>query len=188
MRSIRFILTCFIFFFYTVSATAQKVEEAAAGFTTLGVEKYRKLFWDSLPQPVAYTNDYAWLFSTTQRNQLNDVIAGFEKKTTVEICIVTLDTFCVSAENFEALSLHIANTWHIGKRDKNNGILICINPFYRKVRIENGYGIEKYLTDQETKEIIDTALIPEYKKGAFFKGTLNALNAIISKLIEKKIR
>lgn len=183
MRSIRFILACFVLSFSTISAAAQKAPDSA----TFDVEKYRKLFWDSLPQPVSQTNDYARLFSTAQQNQLNDVIADFEKKTTVEICIVTLDTFCVSEENFEALSHHIANTWNIGKKDKNNGVLICINPFYRKIRIENGYGIEKYLTDHETKEIIDTVLLPQYKKGEFFKGTIACLNAIISKLTEKNI-
>ncbi len=105
----------------------------------------------------------------------------------MEISIVTLDTFCVSKEKFEDLALHIANTWGIGKKEKNNGILICIIPGYRMIRIENGYGIENYLTDEETKKIIDTVFLPQYKKGNFFAGTNTGLNSIISKLIEKNI-
>ncbi len=75
------------------NSSAQKIPTGITAEQDINVEAYRKLFWDSLPQPVSWTNDYAWLFSTDQRNALDHIIDSFEKKTTVEICIVTLDTF-----------------------------------------------------------------------------------------------
>ncbi len=67
-------------------------------------------------------------------------------------------------------------------------MLICINPGYRSMRIENGYGIEKYLSPQETKEIIDKGFLPDYKKNNFFERTKAGLYAIILKLTEKHIQ
>ena len=35
----------------------------------------------------------------------------------------------------------------------------------RKIRVSKGYGIEKELSDRETKKIIYEIVIPEFKKG-----------------------
>jgi len=53
---------------------------------------------------------------------------------------------------------------------------------YRKMRIQNGDGIEKILTDRETKEIIDTAFIPSFKDGKYFEGTLIGVKTLIATL------
>ena len=42
------------------------------------------------------------------------------------------------------------------KSRKKNGILIGISKGYRKIRIQNENGIEKIITDEETKSIIET--------------------------------
>jgi uncharacterized protein len=185
MKFIRIILIFFILSIGCTTAVAQNEITQESSFTASNLEKYRQLFWDSLPAPLSWTNDYAWLFSTLQRNQLDSIIGDFEKKTTIEVCVVTLDTFCVSKEKFDSLALHIGRTWGVGKKGKNNGILVCISPGYRKIRIENGYGIEKYLSDKETKDIIDFTFVPQFKNGAFFEGTKAGINAVILKLTDK---
>ena len=176
-------ISCMLFSHATVRS--QKVPgmlQADKTPSNFEVEKYRKLFWDSLPKPYSWTNDYAWLYSTAQRNYLDSIIGAFEKRTSVEICIVTLDTFCTSKEKFDDLALHIARQWAVGGKDKDNGIVIAISPGYRKIRICNGLGIEKYLSDEETKKIIDAIILPAFKKGDYFQGTVSGLQAIILKL------
>lgn len=61
-----------------------------------------------MPKPHNWTNDYENLFSKEEETKLNQIISDFEKETTVEIAIVTIDTFKVSKEKLEDLSLHIA--------------------------------------------------------------------------------
>ena len=111
---------------------------------------------------------------------MNQIIADFEKETTVEIAIVTIDTFKVSKEKFNDLSLHIARTWGVGKNEKSNGILIAISIGYRQIRIQNGDGISSILSDDETAKIIRNQIIPYFKKEDYFEGT----KAGILKLIE----
>ena len=87
----------------------------------------------------------------------------FEQETSNEIAIVTLDSLRATNDNFEDLSLRIAQKWGIGKAGKDNGILIAVSKHYRKIRIQNGNGIEKLISDNETKHIINTYFIPEFK-------------------------
>ena len=149
---------------------------------TISLELYRQVFWDNLPKPLNWTNDYENLFSDDEETKLNQIIADFEKETTVEIAIVTIDTFKVSKEKFEDLSLHIAKTWGIGKKEKSNGILIAISKGYKQIRIQNGDGISSILSNEETSEIIQNQIIPYYKKEEYFEGTQLGLLKMIDLL------
>jgi uncharacterized protein len=70
----------------------------------------------------------------------------------------------------------------VGEKKKNNGILIVIAPAMQRMRVENGYGIETYLSNEQTKEIVDSVFITQFKQGNFFDGTKNGIIAIIKKL------
>jgi len=146
------------------------------------LNKFKHFFGDSLPAPKNYVNDYAYLFTPEQADSLNAIINRFEKRTTGQIAVISFDTAMVSKEDFDALTFKLANAWCVGQKDKNNGILIGICAGYRKMRIQNGKGIEKILSDLATKQIIDSNFIPFFKQGEYFKGTLNGINTIIQKL------
>lgn len=146
---------------------------------------FRQTFWNNLPKPINWTNDYEDLYSDEEQNNLNEIISKFEQETTIEISIVTINTTKTSEEKFEEMSLHIAKTWEIGKKDKDNGVLIAISKGHRKIRIQNGNGIEKIITDNETKEIIDKFFIPDFKKGNYYDGTLKGLVELINLLKSK---
>ena len=146
------------------------------------IEKTRNNFLNNLPNPYNWTNDFETIFSKDEEANLNQIITDFEKETTAEIAIVTLDTLIVSKENFDELSLHIAKTWRIGKKEKSNGILIAISKGHRQIRIQNGDGIVPILSDEETTEIILNQMIPYFKKEKYFEGTQSGLLKIIELL------
>jgi uncharacterized membrane protein YgcG len=139
---------------------------------------------DSSSQITTWTIDYGELFTVEQRKVLDSIISKFERKTTIEICIITLDSTMATTEGFNDYVLHIHNTLGIGKMIKNNGIVIGISQSLRKMRVSNGYGIEKILSDSETKQIIDTEFTPFFKQVDYYTGTLNGLKALIAKLDE----
>ena len=103
-------------------------------------------------------------------------------KTTNEIAVVTFDSSFSNDENFDSLVIAIHNFWGIGKKNKDNGILIGISTANRKIRISNGYGIEDKLSDEETKAIIDSIVVPAFKKGDYFEGVKNAIEEIMQKI------
>lgn len=171
---------------FTINLNAQNTEAIRKdSLKNKSIELFRKVFWDNLPKPVSWTNDFDDLYSDAEQTKLDSVITEFERETTFEIGIVTIDTIKTSKENFENLSLHIAQTWGIGKKDKDNGILISISKGYRRIRIEHGNGIEKIITEDDTKKIIDNYFIPAFRKDEYFNGTFNGLIEII-KLLKSK--
>lgn len=171
-----------LFLAFSMNAQDRNYEAKIDSLKSKSNERYRQLFWKTLPKPLNWTNDYENLFSDDEESKLNQIITDFEKETTVEIAIVTIDTLKVSSDNFEDLSLHIAKTWGIGKKDKSNGILIAISKGYKQLRIQNGDGIVPILSDEETSEIIQNQIIPYFKKEKYFEGTQSGLLNIIELL------
>lgn len=178
----------FITFCFTCcsSQTSNKPLQQLAGTSAYARHQaYQQMFWDSLPRPTSWTNDYEGLFSGNEKHKLDSIIAAFEKEIAIQLCIVTVDTIYTSAEKFDSLAMHIANTWSVGEKVNNNGVTICISKGYRRIRICNGYGIEKILSHEETKIIIHKYFISKFKDGKYFQGTLDGLVALIETLRQK---
>lgn len=147
--------------------------------------KYRKVFWDNLPEADGFVNDYENLFTDREEIILDSLIKIFEKRSTIQIAVVTIDTILTSSDRIDALTLRLARHWGVGQKYKNNGVLIAISRGYRKMRIQNGYGIEKVLTDKETKQIIDKVFIPKFRDANYFEGTFNGLLELMNILEQR---
>jgi len=141
-----------------------------------------KKFADNIPNPTGYVNDYEKIFADNQKIILDSLIRAFEKQTTIEIAILTLDSSQTTALEFDDLVLKIAKKWGVGKKNKDNGILIGLSSSLRTMRIQNGFGIEKVLTNEDTQKIINIYCIPQFKKGDYFGGTKQFILALIDKL------
>ena len=134
------------------------------------------------PKPIGYVNDYYGLFSIEERQSLDELISDYEGKTTTQIAVVTLDSSYAGQTEFDDYSLSLAKAWGVGTKEKNNGILIAICPDYRRVRIQNGLGIDPYLSDAETMMILDSVIFPEFRKTNYYKGIRDGILSIIGKL------
>lgn len=137
---------------------------------------------DTVPRPIGYVNDFEHLFTADETGFLDSIIGHFERKTAIQIALVTIDTTMTSREDFDNFVLRIGKVWAVGQKEKRNGIVIGISRGYRKMRIEKDYGIEKLLNNNDTKMIIDTAFIPPFRKSKYFDGTLNGLQTLIRRL------
>jgi len=108
--------------------------------------------------------------------QLNDQISKLETETGTEIAIVVLPS--IGDHTPKEFATALFETWKIGKKTKDNGILFLHVLDQRRVEIETGYGMEPILTDIKCKRILDEAVIPEFKKGNFSLGIAKGLNSI----------
>jgi uncharacterized protein len=137
-----------------------------------------------LPQPNGYISDFENLFSASEIKNLDSIITDIEKKTTVQIVVVTLDSTMTNSDNFEDFTWQLANDWGVGQKGKDNGILIGISAGLRKIRIQNGKGIEKKLSNEDTKLIVDSVFIPSFRQGNYFEGTNNGIHVLMNILGE----
>ncbi len=136
-------------------------------------------------KPIGWISDFEHVFTKTEINFLDSIIAKHKAQTTNELALVTLalDTFSIKTpEDFDQFSLNLFRQWGVGEKDKNNGIGVLMSPNLRKIRIEIGYGLNAKLTDGEAKNIIDTIIIPEFKNGNYFIGISKGLDAIFNEI------
>jgi len=141
--------------------------------------------WDKIPPPTGVVTDYEQLFTDKEILALTELITKFEKQTTIEIAIVTINPELTPKDRFEEFTLYIANKWGVGKKEKKNGILIGISKGYHRIRIQNGDGVKTLLSDDETYRIVQAYFIPPYKEDKYFDGTKTGLEALIRTLKEK---
>jgi uncharacterized protein len=78
--------------------------------------------------------------------------------------------------------------WKIGKRGKDNGVLLALFWNNHKARIEVGYGLEGLLTDAKSSGILSDILLPELKNSnpdrAVSLAALEILRTLGSPLIQ----
>lgn len=135
----------------------------------------------TFPEPVGWINDFARKLTNSQIQELDNLIAAYENETSYEIAVVTIDNFGSYPNLFE-YSLALANNWGVGKKEKDNGVLLILCPPMRELRIQTGLGIETTLTDQECQEIIDLEMIPHLKENNWYQGIKQGLVAIMDVL------
>jgi len=136
----------------------------------------------AIPKPIGYVSDFERIYTPGEIHTLDSIMADFERRTTIQIAIITIDTTMMKKEELDSWTLKVANAWGLGQKQKNNGILIGISVGYRVMRIQNGYGIQKMLSDEETKEIVSNNFVPFFKESKYFEGTLSGLQALMKRL------
>jgi uncharacterized protein len=129
--------------------------------------------------PVGYVNDFEHILDSTQIKFIAAQLSGFEAKTTNEVGLVTISDFYVYGDDIKSFSEDLFNDWGLGKKDKNNGVLIVVSVNKRMVRITTGLGVNDKLTDALGDHIINDIMIPEFKQNNYGKGIANAVNEII---------
>jgi uncharacterized protein len=136
-----------------------------------------------------WVTDMANILSPEAEAQLNKAISNLESKNGTEMAVVTvLET--QPAISPKAFATELFNTWGIGKKSKNNGVLFLVSTGDRRVEIERGSGFRTSLSDRKIQQIIDIDIIPRFQQGyleaGILKGTENAI-AILSNTHQKQI-
>lgn len=127
--------------------------------------------------------DTAAVLDSIQFQKLNDLYIQHEKITTNEIALLTTNSFAPDT-TIEDYAYNKFNSIGIGKKDINNGILIVFSPEMKQVRIATGYGTEKVLTNSLAKVIIDSVMIPQFKKQKYYEGLWDG-SVTITRFLEK---
>ena len=133
------------------------------------------------PKPIGVVNDFERDLEVTQIKELTDIINNHERLTTNQIVIVSVPDYG-SYQTLFWYSLDMFNTWGVGQKDINNGVMLIFSLNKRAVRIQVGYGLEKKLEDHEAKYIIDNIFIPKVKENEVYSGVLLSLQAIIAEI------
>jgi uncharacterized protein len=128
-----------------------------------------------------WVTDKANILSDSTETQLNQIISDLEAKNGSEIAVVTVPDTKPSATP-KAFATELFNSWGIGKKGKNNGVLLLISSGERRVQIETGSGIQSILPDAKAVGIIETEITPRFKQQDFDGGTLAGTKVLVNVL------
>ncbi|TGK81478.1 YgcG family protein [Leptospira noumeaensis] len=131
-----------------------------------------------VPRLKARVTDETWTLSPGFVAALEKKLRDHESKTSNQIAVYVIPS--LEGEVLENYSLRVAETWKLGQKKNDNGVLLLIALDDRKLRIEVGYGLEGILTDVICHHIIEKEIKPYFKKGNFESGIQNGVNTILA--------
>jgi uncharacterized protein len=112
--------------------------------------------------------DYAQLLNENEKSDLEAKLIRYSDSTSTQIVVVTVEN--LKGEDIGILTPKWAQTWGIGDKGKDNGVLILLAKEEKKIWISPGYGLEDRLTAGINGEIVRNIIIPEFKKGSYYNG------------------
>jgi uncharacterized protein len=133
--------------------------------------------------PVGRVNDFAHLFSVNTLGQLNELIGSYQAKTGKQIVIATFPS--IAGGGLAAAATDIYTQWGIGQDTQQRGVLIVIFRKEHLVKIEVGSGLEKDLPQDLCSEVIRQNIIPDFKKGNYDTGMVEAVTVLTGLLEER---
>jgi uncharacterized protein len=130
-----------------------------------------------VPHLEGRVTDVAKVLSNDDRERLAGLLESYERETSHQIAVLLVPT--VSGESIESFSLRVANSWKLGQRGLDNGILVTLAMKERRIRIELGAGMAKYISSATAQSIIDNSMVPAFRKGDFAGGLHAALKDLM---------
>ena len=75
------------------------------------------------------------------------------------------------------------NTWHVGSKQGDDGVLLVIAPAEHMTRIETGKGVGGALTDLDSSHINREIINPRLKAGDYYGAIDQGTDAILKTLV-----
>lgn len=127
----------------------------------------------SKPAQLTFVNDYAKVLSTSDEQNLTQVLSAIEQATGAEVVIVTVTS--LGNDSAFGFAQTLFTNWGIGKKDKNNGLLILAAIEDREFRFHTGYGLEGPLPDGYLGGLYREYIIPAFGDAKYYDGLIRVL-------------
>lgn len=127
-----------------------------------------------------YVNDFEKILTPNQVKSLNDFLKTSEAKTKTKILIVTtssINPYTDLSEYSVDLDRYILSQLKI-----DTSILIVISKQLRQIQIQGVEKVREKMSDQEMKDIVTTYIVPELKKGDYYKGLQIGATELVKKV------
>lgn len=134
--------------------------------------------------PYRLVNDFADVFSSTEKQALEQRLLAYNDSTSSQIYVVTVND--LHGYDISDYAFRLGEKWKIGQAGKNNGLLILIKPKTSDSRgrafIATGYGLEAFVTDAFAGRVVRDEMIPYFQANDYFGGVNAAVDAVVARL------
>jgi len=130
------------------------------------------------PSPPRLVNDLAGLMQPGEADALERKLVAYNDSTSSQIAVVTVPN--MGGDDIANYAQQLYESWGIGQRGKNNGILVLVAKEEHTARIQTGYGLEGAVPDAIAKRIITNTLVPAFRQNQYYAGLDRATDQLIA--------
>ncbi len=131
-----------------------------------------------VPELTGPVVDEAHLYQPDEIAQISALLREIAAQGDVQIQVLTVPN--LQGEAIEQASIQVVDKWKIGKKGKDNGVLIMIAEKEHQMRIEVGAGLEGRIPDILAYHIIRRVMRPLFKQGEYAAGTYAGILKVVS--------
>ena len=131
-----------------------------------------------VPPLAGRVNDLAGVLPGGVEQQLEARLAGYEQETGHQLVVLTVPS--LAGDPIEDFTMRVVEAWKLGRKDRDDGILLLVAVEDRKLRIEVGYGLEGDLPDALAGRIIRDIITPAFRRGDLAQGITAGVESIMA--------
>lgn len=133
-----------------------------------------------LENKMRYVSNPGGLLSQEACAAIDSMLWKLEQKTSIEVAVIALPS--IGNENSFDFALGIFNAWKVGKKSKDNGLVILLVEDQRTIRFITGYGLEGDLPDAICKRIQVKKMNPFFRNNNWDGGMVSGIQAVCARL------
>ena len=142
---------------------------------------------EKIPIPTVEKDVYIYdednIIEDNVEEELNKMLVELEEKTEAEFAVVSVESLL--GRSIEDYANNLFNTLGIGKKGKDNGVLLLFSRSDEKVRLEIGRGLEGCLNDPKCGRILDDYFVPYRENVEYTKATEMTVKAVLNVVAEE---
>lgn len=138
---------------------------------------------DLQPVPVlkAPVTDLASLLPPAEAAALNARLLAFSAQKGSQVAVLIVPT--TQPETIFEYSFRVADTWKLGRKGVDDGVLLVVAVQDRKTHLQVGYGLEGAIPDARAKQVLQDIIRPRFQQGDFAGGIGAGVDAVL-RLVE----
>ena len=157
-----------LFLCLLLSVQAQKV------YTTDNIPKVH------LQNKMRYVCNPDGILSQAACDSIDRMLYALEQQTGIETVVAVVPS--IGNDDCFDFAHRLLNEWGVGKKGKNNGLVILLVTDQRCIQFYTGYGLEGDLPDAICKRIQTRDMIPYLKDGNWDAGMVAGVRAVCGRL------
>lgn len=122
----------------------------------------------AVPELRQQVTDITGTLSTSEQQSLTQQLQDITHKTRAQVAVLVVPS--TGDDSIEQYAARVFDSWKLGDKQRNDGILLLVAREEHAVRIEVGYGLEGVVTDLQAAKIIRDILIPAFKSDDLMGG------------------
>src|SRR6187402_3835725 len=130
-----------------------------------------------VPRLSARVIDQTGTLSAPQRDGLESKLRAFEEAKGSQVAVLLVPT--LGTEAIEDFAGRVADSWQLGRKGVDDGVLFVVALQERRMRIHTGRGVQGTLTDALSKRITAEIVTPHFRAGDFPGGIQAGVDAIL---------